>query len=521
MASNLADASNIRPNAPIRFLIIGAGSRGNAYAWALTQSTKDAQISAVAEPIDSKRRSFGQKYIWGSGSPAPHQAFGGWSEYLDFAMSSRAEEVPKIDAVFVCTLDETHVEIITALAPHGYHIMSEKPLATTLKDCLRIRRSLQPPGQKNPDHVFSIGHVLHYSPHNMLLRSLLLKDAVIGDIISIEHTEPVGYWHFAHSYVRGNWRRESTSAPSLLTKSCHDIDFLLWLLCAMPASCFSQDLHLPARVTSTGGLFYFKPSRKPAAADGATNCYNCSAEPNCIYSAKKVYVDGQFRQGNGNWPVSIVEPEVEDLYLAGQKDAALTLLEKRLREDYRERTAATDRRGWYGRCVYNANNDVCDDQTVIMTWDEDPHPAVSDRSMQEQLHGRGAKTAVFRMVAWTEKQCERRGRIYGTKGEIEYDSKRIRVYDFATKQAQVHHPPQPGGGHGGGDSGLAMAFFRAVEAVKQQRMSVLEAQRLHIGCSLDDIIRSHAMVFAAEEARKARRTIDWAEWWQQNVETHV
>ena len=520
-------ANNIRPDAPYKFLIIGAGSRGNGYARALTQSTPEAQITAIAEPIASKRRSFGQKYIWANQEPTPSQSFEDWRDVLKLTEAYKeqgpeaAREMPEIDALFICTLDETHVEIISAFAPLGYHIMSEKPLATTLQDCIKIYGSLKPPDTTTPTSVFSIGHVLHYSPHNMLLRKMLLEEEVIGDIISMEHTEPVGWWHFAHSYVRGNWRKESISAPSLLTKSCHDVDLILWLLCSPPASAASQDLHLPCDVVSTGSLFYFKPSRKPAAAGNATNCYHCPAEPDCIYSAKKIYVRDQLAQGNSNWPVVIIDPEIEDFYLAGNHAAAFKRLDERLREDYTGPKPPSSDRSWYGRCVYEADNDVCDDQTVTMTWQEEPLSTALDRPMQDRIHGKGAKTATLRMVAWTEKQCDRRGRVYGTKGEIEYDSKTIRVYNFDSKKAQTHHPHQPDGGHGGGDQGLAMAFFNAVKAVKLQTMDVQEAQRVHIGCTLDDIIRSHAMIFAAEESRKRKRTVEWPEWWRANVETMI
>ena len=501
----------------VKFLVIGAGSRGNAYSWALSQFHSGARIAAVAEPVESKRKSFGRKYIWGTAEPREDQAFSSWKSFLDHRHAQPAHS--EIDAVFICTMDETHVEIITAFAPLGYHIMSEKPLATTLQDCIEIYRSLRPPNSPPPNTVFSIGHVLHYSPHNMLLRRLLLEEEVIGDTLSIEHTEPVGWWHFAHSYVRGNWRRESTSAPSLLTKSCHDIDLLLWLLCAPPSSAASHDPHLPAEVTSTGSLHYFKTSRKPRKAGTATNCCQCDAEPECIYSAKKIYFRDRLAKGISNWPVMIIDPEIEDFYLQGQHDAAFTRLEQRLQEDYDTADAKSQKRSWYGRCVYEADNDVCDDQTVTITWDEDPLPGTSP--MEARIRGRGAKAATFHMVAWTEAQCHRRGRIYGTKGEIEYDSKTIKVYDFATKETQTHHPHQPGGGHGGGDAGLAMAFYNAVGAVKTRTMSASEAQTTHIGCTLEEIIRSHAMVFAAEDARKQKQTLSWPEWWRINVETKM
>ena len=190
-----------------RLLVIGAGSRGNAYAEAVTKA-RDAVIASVAEPIVFKRNSLGKKYIWADGKRQEDQEFDSWKDYLRYEVSRREKQeagepvLPGFDGIFICTLDHTHVEIITEFAPLNLHIMSEKPLATTLGDCTRIYRALKPPTDETAKTVFSIGHVLRYSPHNILLRKLLLEDNVIGDILSIEHTEPVGWWHFAHSYVR-------------------------------------------------------------------------------------------------------------------------------------------------------------------------------------------------------------------------------------------------------------------------------------------------------------------------------
>lgn len=137
------------------------------------------------------------------------KSFEGWREFIQYEERRRADEArgskvqPGVDAVFVCTLDETHREIILALRPLKLHIMAEKPLATTLNDCISIYRSLKP-SKENPhqEAIFSVGHVLRYSPHNRFLREILTKESVIGEILSIEHTEPVGWWHFSHSYVR-------------------------------------------------------------------------------------------------------------------------------------------------------------------------------------------------------------------------------------------------------------------------------------------------------------------------------
>lgn len=420
-----------------------------------------------------------------------------------------------VDGVFICTLDETHVEIIQAIAPLHLHILCEKPLALSLHDCLTVYRTLQPAANVTPSTIFSIGHVLRYSPHNTLLRTLLLTDRVIGDIVSLEHTEPVGWWHFSHSYVRGNWRRATpTGDGSLLTKSCHDIDFILWLLCS-PASledarALGHKPHFPRSISSVGALTQFRASRKPVAAGDATNCLSCPVERECIYSAVRIYKDAHLARGHRTWPVKIVCPDIEDVYRTEGAAAAEEHLLSKLREDY-DRHVQSDAeiaaRPWYGRCVYEADNNVCDDQVVTLSWD--------DEKVEPK---RLAKTATLHMIAPTEKQCERRGRIYGTTGEIEYDSHTIRIYDFATGQTRCvdvpRPPPERAESHGGGDYGLAGQFVRAVEAVMNKGLDVETAQARFIGCTLEEAVQSHAVVFAAEEARREERVVRWEEWWQ-------
>jgi predicted dehydrogenase len=81
--------------------------------------------------------------------------------------------------------------------------MCEKPLTTSLDDCIDIlgvvRREWKVLRRKT---VFGIGHVLRYSPHNVMLRRLAREEKAVGDVISVEHTEPIGWWHMAHSFVR-------------------------------------------------------------------------------------------------------------------------------------------------------------------------------------------------------------------------------------------------------------------------------------------------------------------------------
>jgi len=489
-----------------RYLIVGAGSRGNSYARALTDSGLGV-VAAVADPVAFKRKQLGSKYIWHDRKPCHEEQFADWRDYLAYEQQRRKDGSaglqvpPAIDGVFICVLDHQHVEVASALGPLGLHIMCEKPLATRLDDCLRIQKSIE----AGPKSIFAIGHVLRYSPHNMMLRHMLLEKRVIGDILSLEHTEPVGWWHFSHSYVRGNWRKESSSAPSLLTKSCHDIDFILWLLC-FPAGQPTYAPHLPATISSAGSLKQFTRSRKPKEASGATNCMRCPIRTSCNYSAERIYYDKHLARGNSKWPVDIVNPEADALHAAGKDSEAKDALMSSLDEDYDSSTPIEEieARPWYGRCVWESDNNVVDDQYVTFDWDN--------------KDGQGAKTASFHMIAQTLAQCERRGRVYGTTGEVYYDSKSITVHDFTRDETRVYHPEVPENSHhGGGDDGLTQQFAKAVAAVKSGAMQVSKAQTEFLGCAVEEVVRSHAAVFAAEEARLQRKVVHWEEWWNANV----
>ncbi|RDA94104.1 hypothetical protein CP533_6596, partial [Ophiocordyceps camponoti-saundersi (nom. inval.)] len=492
---------------PPRFLIIGAGSRGQCYASAI-DSVSNGIVAAVAEPLTRKRETLGRRHIWGTDSvPLEGQSFTDWRHFLTYELQRRRRLAaghqnvpPGVDGVFVCVLDEMHRDVVVGLAPLGLHMMCEKPLATSLEDCLAMYTAL---GPLQPRAVFSIGHVLRYSPHNLMLRRLLVEERIIGHINSVVHTEPVGWWHFTHSYVRGNWRSDQTTAPSLLTKSCHDIDLLLWLLCS-PEKPGQGEPHLPESISSTGAVQFFKRSRKPPAAGSATNCMRCPlGDVGCKYSAKNIYLGDKCGLGRGNtkWPVDIVVHDIEDYATAEDRSAAMV---RALEEDWDETTPpqVVRSRNWFGRCVFEADNNVCDDQFVTITWPESNRPA---------------KRVTFHMAAQTMRQCDRFSRFYGEHGEVHADSQTIVFQDFATGQSQTFHPRREDLGHGGGDLGLARQFVLACDRVKNHGQAAPEAQNEYLGCSLDEILRSHAMVFAAEEARLGNKVVDWIKFWNRCV----
>ncbi|MFE0155469.1 Gfo/Idh/MocA family protein [Nonomuraea sp. NPDC059007] len=406
----------------VTIAIAGAGARGQIYARAAAASGR-ARVVAVADPDPGRRAAVAREH------GLPEEAcFPGWEELA---------AVPKLaDAVVIATQDHQHADPAVAFAALGYDMLLEKPLAPTEKEARRIVEAVERAGV-----VFAVGHVLRYTAYTRELKRVLAS-GVLGEIASVQHLEPVGWWHQAHSFVRGAWRDVAGSGPMLLTKSCHDLDWLLHVV---------EDE--PARVASFGSLIHFRPENRPAGA--ADRCVSCplEIESACPYSAKRFYMEMIGDPHKEFWPLGAV---TADASVAGVTRALET--------------------GPYGRCVYAADNDVVDQQVVIVEF------------------ARGA-TVAFTMTAFTPLE-HRKTRIFGSHGYAEGDGASIRVVDFRT--GQEHTVEATGGGaslsdgHGGGDGGLVEAFLDAVATRDQSAL----------GGDATDALAGHLLVWAAERARE-------------------
>jgi len=105
----------------------------------------------------------------------------------------------------------------------GYDVLLEKPISPSEKEC----RDILELAKKNK-RIVAVCHVLRYAPYFIKLRELMNSGA-IGDIISVQHLEPIGHEHMSHSYVRGNWHNSKATTPIILAKSFPDLDILKWI----------------------------------------------------------------------------------------------------------------------------------------------------------------------------------------------------------------------------------------------------------------------------------------------------
>ena len=374
---------------PVTSILIGAGLRGGyVYSQYALDYPNEFKIVAVAEPDPDRRAIFSKKH----NIPKEFQ----FKSYKDLLKKDKIA-----DCAMVCTQDQMHFEPVITALKKGYHVLCEKPMSPYKDEIIKMGKVA-----KEYDRILSICHVLRYSPFFSKIKALLVENK-IGRLMTIQHIEEVGYWHHAHSFVRGNWRDSEESSPMILQKCCHDMDILLWLA---DSSC--------KKISSFGNLSYFSKENAP---DGAPPyCMDgCAHYDECPFYAPRFYLEHS--------------KAIEDGLIY-----AIT--------DYTDSEHIIDalKKGPYGRCVFHSDNTVVDHQTV-------------------EIEFCNQVTASFLMTAFTNK-CARRIRLMGTKGEIKGDMEAgiIEVTEFINGTNEIIKLHTATKGHSGSDMNMMKDFVRII-----------------------------------------------------------
>ena len=409
----------------VRIAIAGVGSRGkNAYGLELLNMKDRAKVVAVAD-IDPERLA-----LAGDAHGVPKE--------MRFSSAEAMLAMPKLaDAMLVCTQDRQHVPHAVAALKKGYDVMMEKPISPKLEDLQEITRVARENGRR-----VVVCHVLRYTPFFQTIKKTIDSGA-LGEVVSIQALENVRYWHQAHSFVRGNWRREEDTSPMILAKCCHDLDYLVWL-CGKKCE----------RVSSYGSLMYFKKSNAPKGA--ALRCtQGCKAKESCPYDAEKIYLtnkDTGILCGNVEWPIDV-------------------LAENPTEEKIRHAIEA----GPYGRCVFHCDNDVVDHQIVNMQMEGGASLSLT-MSAFTSIGGRTIKVMGTLGDLW--------GDMHENKIRIGVFGKEPQVIDLGKEEKDF-------AGHGGGDRLLMEQFVDLLQG-KEPDGTVT---------TLETSVESHLVALAAEKSR--------------------
>lgn len=412
-----------------RLALIGCGSRGaDTYGAWLLGHPEAGRVVAVADPDATRRHRTGDAH----GVPRDRR----------FRDADALLAEPRLaDAAVIATPDRAHVEPAVQALERGYHLLLEKPVATEEGDLRRLTEAAEKAAEDHGATV-TVCHVLRYTPFFQAVHRVL-EEGHLGRLRHLLHQEQIGHWHFAHSFVRGHWRRADTSAPMILAKACHDLDLLVWLAGAEPT-----------QVTSLGSRSWFTSENRPP--DAPARCTDgCPVEASCAFFAPRIYLE-RFRAAP-SWPCDVLTPDPTP-----------------------ESVRAALEAGPYGRCVYACDNDVADQQAVLLAFP-------------------GGLQATLTVSAFTEENT-RRVELQGTEGLLrgvldDGPLELTRFLDGSIERISVE--PAGPGAHGGGDHGLMEDFT--------QRLANLAAGNdvPAARTALAESLLSHRLAWRAEESRRA------------------
>ena len=383
----------------ITFAVLGMGNRGTVYAGMQLRYPEEMKVTAMAD-VRPERLEAANKYL-----ELPKDRI------FDSAQALFAQ--PRLaDILVISTQDAQHREHALEAMELGYDLLLEKPISNKLEDVVEIANVAKRLGRK-----VIVCHVLRYAPFYQQVKKLL-QSGTIGKIRSLEAAEWVGYYHYAHSFVRGKWHRKDVACPMILAKCCHDMDIIYWLL--------DQNCE---KISSFGSLDHFTAKNLPEGA--AERCEDCALE--CPYHAQRFYLPRVPK-----WPTNVIHPEPTV-------------------ENITELLKTTD----FGRCVYRMDNDVVDHQTVNMRMAD------------------GA-TVTFQMNGFANADT-RTIHVVGTEGELygNFRTKELWWQRFGQPRQDVDVAllGTETRGHGGGDAGLirdVIRFYRGDEDFDASAVTLIE-----------------------------------------------
>lgn len=384
----------------MKLALIGAGQRGMIYA-EYAYFKKNVEITAVVEPHDERREIASAKF-----SIAKENQFTCSDDF--FAKGKMC------DAIILASMDKDHFAQAMKALDCGYDILLEKPISPDPKECLLIGEKAKQLGRK-----VIVCHVLRYTNFFSKIKEII-DSGDLGKVVAIEHTENVGNFHIAHSFVRGNWRNSDETSPIIMQKSCHDMDILAWLVGSEAK-----------KVASFGSLRHFREENAPEGS--AARCLDCKVADKCQYNAVSAYLPIR-----GSWPAVLLGSDQSE-------EGIMKALET----------------SPYGRCVYRCDNNVCDNQVTIIEF-------------------KNGVNVSFTLSGFTNRMY-RNIKVMCEYGEIiaDDDNDIIEITKFNSNYADqinktVIRPAQTEGFHGGGDSLLMEDFVNLIEGETAEGKTAIE-----------------------------------------------
>ncbi len=189
---------------PIRIGIIGCGGMEKAHEAAFEGFEGRMQVTAVCDIV--RERAERAKAVLGA-----QRAVTDFRELLDV-----------VDAVLIVLPHHLHHSVGMMCLEAGKHVLMEKPLANTERECLDLIEAAE-----RGRRVLMVGYVQRYNPLVLKTRELI-QNGALGEVFQVSiWTEQ--FTRFSEDKSWGH-RKETLGGGQLFSHGCHYVDLLLWFL---------------------------------------------------------------------------------------------------------------------------------------------------------------------------------------------------------------------------------------------------------------------------------------------------
>lgn len=148
--------------------LVGLGSYSTNQLAPALQETRHCRLAGIVTGTPSKVEDWKKRY----GIPQKN--------VYNYENFDSIKDNPDIDIVYVVLPNAMHAEYTIRAAKAGKHVICEKPMAVSVKECEQMIAACKSAGK-----MLSIGYRLHFEPHNLEMMRLGQKE-IYGPVKKIE-----------------------------------------------------------------------------------------------------------------------------------------------------------------------------------------------------------------------------------------------------------------------------------------------------------------------------------------------
>ncbi|MDP6525627.1 MAG: Gfo/Idh/MocA family oxidoreductase [Kiritimatiellia bacterium] len=198
----------------LRIGIVGCGSIAEAMHIPAAKNVEDVELTTLIDADAVRSEELAAKHD------------------VPFSGKALADVVDQLDAAVVCTPPHLHLPLVEDAFAKGLHVLCEKPLANTLKECEAMVAA-----GKQAGRTLAMAHIFRFYPVRREMKRII-EQRRFGALVSVHIEQGNPYsWKSVTGY---NMRRELVPGGVLIDAGIHPLDTMLWW-CGDPRSISYKD----------------------------------------------------------------------------------------------------------------------------------------------------------------------------------------------------------------------------------------------------------------------------------------